>query len=111
MRLRFQLPASVLPLTVERATLHLRVRAPSRRVAVAGVRRRPAGAVWPAWTSPADPIRVEVTDAATAHGPTTDGGLYLSVSIANVGPEPAPETPWRIDVLGLEVVGRTAGGP
>jgi hypothetical protein len=108
MRLRFQLPAAVLPLEVERAVLRLRVRAPARRVAVAG---DAAGRPVPLFAaeSPAEPVRVEVTDPALLRLDPR-GGLLLTVSIADPGPAPV-DTPWRIDELGLDVVGRTGGGP
>ncbi|MFO0797790.1 MAG: hypothetical protein U0804_09945 [Gemmataceae bacterium] len=100
--LRFQLPPSVLPLEVERAVLRLRVRAPGRRVAV----RAGAETLFVA-DGPAEPVRVEITDARHLR-PDADGGLLLTVSITD--PAPAP-VPWKIEELGLDVVGRTAGGP
>jgi hypothetical protein len=105
MLLRFQLPASVRGLKVERATLHLRVRAPSRRVAVGGLADgRPVAL--DSKDSPAEPIRVEVDDAKLLRV-DEQGGLHFSLSVANLGNE-ILDTPWRIESLGLEVAGRLA---
>lgn len=105
MRLRFQLPATVLPLDPERAALHLWVRAPSRRVAISGLA---AGRSVPLFAadSPADPIRVELADPELLRL-DPEGGLHVVVAITNLG---APEREWRIESIGLEVVGRTGGG-
>jgi len=107
MRLRFQLPESVVPMTVERAILHLRVRAPSRRVAVDGLADDQPVPIFAA-ENPAEPIRLEIADPRLIR---TDeqGGLHLVLSITNVG-DAVPETPWRIETLGLEVVGKTDAG-
>jgi len=59
--LRFQVPESVLPLAVERATLHLQVRAPGRRVSVAGLADGRPVPVWGA-ENPAAPVRVDLPD-------------------------------------------------
>jgi hypothetical protein len=105
MVLRFQVPESVRPLAVERATLHLHVRAAGRRVSVAGLADGRPIPVWEA-ESPSAPVRVEVTDGPLLR--TDDqGGLHLKLTITNAGTSP-PETPWRIESLGLEVVGRVA---
>jgi len=100
--LRFQLPPSVLPLEVERAVFRLRARAPGRRVAVTA-----EGVSLFAADSPAEPIRVEITDPRQLR-PDADGGLRFTLSITDAGPAPVP---WKIEELGLDVVGRTAGGP
>jgi hypothetical protein len=105
MDLRFQLPPSVRPLTVERATLTLRVRAPSRRVAIGGLadgRPFPLEVV----ESPVEPVRVEVTDERLLR-PDDQGGVHLTVTITNVGEGPF-DSQWRIEGVGLEVVGRVA---
>jgi hypothetical protein len=103
MVLRFQVPGSVRPLAVERATLNLQVRAPGRRVTIAGLA---AGRPVPLWEAeaPTTPARVDLTDGSLLR--TDDqGGLLLKLTIANTGSTP-PDTPWRIEALGLEVVGR-----
>jgi hypothetical protein len=103
MLLRFQVPESVRPLAVERATLHLQVRAVGRRVSVAGLADGRPVPLWEA-ESPSAPVSVEVTDGPLLR--TDDqGGLHLKLTITNAGTSP-PDTPWRIESLGLEVVGR-----
>jgi hypothetical protein len=113
-RLRFELPRSALPLQVERATLTVRVRAPSRRVSVQGYDAEKTIALKEA-DSPIDPIRVDVTDPRFLQ-PDSEGCLYLGVEIggrlgANAAEEDARNAEldelWRIESIGLEVVGRT----
>jgi len=101
MRLRFQLPASVLPLEVESATLYARVRTPGRRFTVSGIAD---GQTVPlvAIDSPAEPIRLEIADARLLR-PDDRGGLHLNVAVTGTG-----ESKWAIEALGLDVVGRTA---
>jgi hypothetical protein len=100
MRLRFQLPPSVLPLEVERATLVARVRAPGRRFAVAGVAD---GELVPlvAVDSPTEPVRLEITESRLLRR-DAQGGLLLNVAVTGPG-----DGRWAIEALGLEVVGRT----
>ena len=110
LRLRFVLPPAVLPMTVERATLTLRVRAPSRRVTVT------AGGVKLAEVeSPTEPVRVEITDPKALQ-PDGEGGLSLTVAVgdrADDAGRPADvrvvkaDDPWRIEAVGLAVSGRT----
>jgi hypothetical protein len=111
MRLRFRLPPSVLPLTVERATLRAKVRASSRKFAVVGY----AGEEVVRLTqveSPIDPVRVDVTDRRLVN-PDADGYLYLGVEVGErVGPPSGDpkqvelDEKWWIESLALEVVGR-----
>lgn len=103
MVLRFQVPESVRPLAVERATLSLQVRAPGRRVTVAGLAAGRPVTLWEA-EAPTAPARVDLTDGALLRM-DDQGGLLLKLTIANAGPTP-PDTPWRIEALGMEVVGR-----
>jgi len=107
MRLRFQLPSSILPFHGGRATLVARVRAPWRQVAVAGVGD---GGPIPLYemVGPVEPIRIEIADERALRT-DSGGGLLLDLVIG------APMTPggnsdeseWVIESLGLEVVGRT----
>jgi hypothetical protein len=108
MPLRFVPPATVLPLDVERAVLRLQVRAPGRRVTVTGTADGRAVPLFAA-ESPAGPVRVEITNPRLLR-PDADGGLHLTVAVTDPGPAPA-EGLWRIDELGLDVTGRTAGAP
>jgi hypothetical protein len=103
MRLRFQLPPAVLPLKVERARFFANVKAPSRRVSVAGHadgRDVPLHQV----ESPLDPIRVEITGDRLLQL-DADGGLHVTLAVGERRGAGAGE--WALDGLGLEVVGRT----
>jgi hypothetical protein len=113
-RLRFELPRSVLPLKVERASLLVRVRAPSRKVSVLGYDGENSIALKEI-ESPIDPLRVVVTDPRFLQ-PDSEGCLYLGLDISGrVGASSAdPEARdveldevWRIESIGLEVSGRT----
>ncbi|MBX9580450.1 MAG: hypothetical protein K2X87_09090, partial [Gemmataceae bacterium] len=110
LRLRFVLPPAVVPLAVERATLTVRVRAPSRRVTVAG-----DGVVLREVESPAEPVRVEITDPKALQ-PDAGGGLSFTVAVGgrtDADGKPADvrlvnaDGQWRIEAVGLEVSGRT----
>jgi hypothetical protein len=129
MELRFQLPPSVLPLAVERLRLSMKVRTPARRVTVSGHADAGLVALFDA-ENPLDPIVLDVTDPRLLR-PDPDGGLRLTLKIGEqVMPEPPGKTPppgkspptgtpkapgreveqfWKIESLGVEVVGRTAG--
>jgi hypothetical protein len=111
MRLRFRLPPSVRPLTVERATVRAKVRASSRKFAVVGYAGNEVIRLAQV-ESPIDPVRVDVTDARLIT-PDADGYLYLGIEIGErLGSASGDPThveldeKWRIESLGLEVVGR-----
>jgi hypothetical protein len=113
MHLRFQLPAEVLPLEVERARLVARVDAPSRRLTVSG---RPQGGAPVELTRADNPqgvVRVDITERRLLHL-DEGGGLHLDVNFSGPsrrgGPLDAEES-WKIHYLELEVVGTTKGGP
>jgi hypothetical protein len=111
MPLRFQLPASVLPLDVAGATLHLHIRAPGRRVTVtAGADGSPV--TLHTAESPLDPIRVDVADPRLLR-PDNGGGLTLTVGVSEPvgggGGAFDREGGWAIESLTLEVRGRRAG--
>ncbi|HEV3437975.1 MAG TPA: hypothetical protein VG122_11475 [Gemmata sp.] len=145
MELRFQLPLSVLPLTIERVQLSAKVRTPGRRFTVSGHGEKGLVQVFNA-ESPLDPIQININDPQLLHI-DPDGGLRLTVTIGeeNQSPVPAKTSPpvkgspgkkgplggkeppggkesantekvaiqstdllWKIESLGLEVVGRTA---
>ncbi|TMQ34712.1 MAG: hypothetical protein E6K70_06190 [Planctomycetota bacterium] len=111
MHLRFQLPAEVLPLKVERARLAAKITAPSRRVTVAG--RTEGGPVEiHRVESPLDPIRVEITDERLLHL-DEEGGLHLNLVVSDLlgdaqegqdGSQKIDE--WTIEYLELEVTGQ-----
>src|SRR5262249_23999369 len=62
MRLRFQLPAEVLPFRIEQARLNYRIDAPSRRITVAGIADGNPVELHRV-EAPLDPVQVEIKDA------------------------------------------------
>ncbi|HEV8060201.1 MAG TPA: hypothetical protein VGP68_10025 [Gemmataceae bacterium] len=104
-RLRFQLPAAVLPLNIQSARLSFKMRAPSRGVVINGFS---AGEAVPlrSLTSPFGIEQVEISDARLLQL-DKHGALYLSIAVSDVRTE-ATVDPWHLDWLGLEVHGRTA---
>lgn len=107
MRLRFQVPASVRPLTVESARLTIKLIAPGRGVVLGG----PGGgeaSVLRRLTSPLGTEVVDLRDPALLR-PDEHGAISFSVQI---GPSPAgggERNQWRLESAGLELRGRTAG--
>jgi hypothetical protein len=113
LHLRFQLPAAVLPLKVERARLIVKINAPSRRVIVSGrdgeqlveLRRE---------DSPLDPIRVDIADERLLHL-DAEGGLHLNLTVSNPAAAASgklhaqAEQPWRLEYAELEVSGTASG--
>ncbi len=114
MRLRFQLPAEVLPFRVERARLFAKASAPARRVTVAGRADGKTVEVFGV-ESPLAPVEVELTDERFLRL-DADGGLLLNVAVSAPGgggadgnqPVPTGEK-WRIEYLELEVTGQVEG--
>jgi hypothetical protein len=112
MRLRFQLPAEVLPLRIEQARFTFRIDAPSRRIAVAGVAEGNLIELQVV-ESPLDPVRVEIKDARLLHL-DAEGGLPLQFAIsdpiksgASESGTAQPDAKWSIEYLELEVIGTT----
>jgi hypothetical protein len=110
MLLGFRLPPSVLPFTIERATLRARVRTPSRQFSVIGYADgQPT--VLRAVESPIDPVEVVITDPRLLRL-DADGFLHIGIEVSGrVGDEADPgviqlDDTWRIESLTLEVVGR-----
>jgi len=112
-RLRFQLPPSVLPLAVEKATLVARVRAPGRRFGVSAViEGKPA--LSQSTQNLLGSIRVEIADPRALQVDPA-GGLLVEIAMSErIGPDGRemkarasdPEQKWQIESLGLEVTGR-----
>ena len=112
MRLRFRLPQSVLSMTIERATMHVRVRAPSRKITVSGYADGQPVKLHEV-ESPVSPILVNVTDARMLQ-PDADGYLYLKLDVGEqLGAAAADarqadlDDGWKIESIALEVVGRS----
>jgi hypothetical protein len=114
MELRFQLPATALPLTVERARLSVKIDAPFRRVALlAG--RGDAQMELHDIDSPLDPIRVDIRNERLLQL-DPEGGLYVTLKIGESveGDKPIDKSTrqdkWTIEYLELEVSGRMGSG-
>jgi hypothetical protein len=115
-RLRFQLPESVLPFEIEKATLVARVHAPGRKLTVAGVADGKPIALHES-LNVLESVRIDITDPRALRLDGA-GGLFLEVAVSGrIGPDgreiptrPSdPELKWQIDEVGLEVRGRTRG--
>jgi hypothetical protein len=107
MRLRFQIPASVLPLIVERARLTVKLYAPSREVVIgvlAGTDAIPLRRL----TGPLGIEQVEIDDPRLLR-PDEQGVLSLNLVIGEVRGGSAEQVLWRLESVGLEVRGRTPG--
>jgi hypothetical protein len=111
MRLRFQLPPSVLPLVVERARLVARVHAPGRRFSVGGYSEGGKPVELWATDDPAGPVEVDVTQKDLLQLDAR-GGLELNVVVGKHPDEEAlsslgsSEGRWKMDGLALEVTGQ-----
>jgi hypothetical protein len=111
MVLGFRLPPSVLPFTIERATLRARVHTPSRRFSVAGYAADDQPTTLRAVESPIDPVEVTITDPRMLRL-DADGFLHIGIEVSGrVGGEADPgivqlDDTWRIESLTLEVIGR-----
>jgi hypothetical protein len=110
--LRFQLPAVVLPLKVERARLVAKIDAHARRVTVAG-QADGAFVELHRQENPLGAIQVDITDERFLHL-DPDGGLHLSLNISDALQERAAHSPtddgppkWTIEYIELEVSGKT----
>jgi hypothetical protein len=112
LHLRFQLPAVVLPFTVQQARLVLKINAPGRRVTISGY--LPAGGLVELYRAenPLDPIRLDVADERVLHV-DEDGGLHVNLSMNSVAASTPPgkgdvvrDEKWSIEYLDLEVSGR-----
>src|SRR3954447_3341733 len=104
-RLRFQLPAEVLPLTIQNAKLTLRMQAALREVVVSGVAGAEAVPLR-RLTSPTGVEQIEISDPRMLQL-DKQGALFVSLDISDVRGE-ATRDVWRLDWVGLEVRGRTA---
>jgi hypothetical protein len=104
-RLRFQLPASALPLEVEGARFSVGLNAPAREVvlgAVAGGDAVPLRRL----TDPVGVERVEIDDPRLLR-PDGQGALYLNVVVGEARGVNAARNVWRLESPALEVRGRT----
>ena len=104
-RLRFQLPAEVLPMTVQSARLEFKLRAPLREVTISGFAD---GAAVPLrrLTSPFGIDQIDISDPRMLQL-DKNGSLFLNVEVGALHSETTGDL-WHLDWLGLEVRGRTA---
>jgi len=106
MYLRFQIPASVLPMKIKEARLFAKVMAPGRNLQVfghAGGERKVLKAI----ANPIDPFQLNIIEPDLL---TLDdrGGIHLSLVIGDVSQKDDEQPPkWTIEVLNLEIVGDT----
>jgi hypothetical protein len=106
MRLRFQVPPSVLPLEVEGARFSVKLNAPAREVALgayAGGDAVPLRRL----SNPVGVERVEIDDPRLLR-PDGHGALYLNVVVGEAHGPNAEWNVWRVESPALEVHGRTA---
>jgi hypothetical protein len=115
--LRFQIPTVLLPVTVQRGRLVIRVAGPVVRLEVAGLRANLKDIVpIKTWNDPVGTLSWELTDSE-ALSLSADGGLLLRVSAGDpklVDQVAAASNPdvklsyWRIESLALELDVKTA---
>jgi hypothetical protein len=108
MPLRFQVPVELLPLTVERARLALRIHAPGRRITIASSDNGKPSEIHRV-ESPATPIRLTLTDAKLL-SLDKEGALYLTLGVSEPreGARGGVGEKWTIQYIELEITGRTA---
>lgn len=106
MRLRFQIPASVLSLKIERARLSLRLTAAARDVAIDGV----AGGQTVPLRRVNSPLGVEQIDIEDPRllQPDEHGALYVEMTLGEA--RGAEQDTWRLERAALEIRGKTAAG-
>jgi hypothetical protein len=104
MDLRFQMPESVSPLKLEKAILTVRVRAPGWKLVMKGSKEAGTPIIHQA-DSPLDAVRLELTDEKLLQLDER-GGWQMSLSL-DTG-DKRSETRWKIEILSLEVQGKTA---
>lgn len=79
MHLRFQLPATLLPFSVERVLFHAKARTPGRHLIVTGIADADEIPLYDA-ENPLDPIRLELSDPRLLRL-DPDGGLHIKLKI------------------------------
>ena len=120
--LRFQVPAVLLPVEVERAHVVLQVTGPVGKLEIAGVGQNEAGhknaVPLKTWIDPWGKLSLEITQAELLPI-SADGGLLLRVSggdperpeLTQPDPENSSNIRWRIEWLSLELDVKTARAP
>ncbi len=108
MELRFQLPAAVLPLRVDRAALFAQASTPSRPFSIYDTANGKPESLFRA-EAPTEAIRIEIADPAILKL-DQQGGLHLHVAVGEVAAGAQVDAPWKIESLALEIVGQTGPG-
>ena len=104
LHLRFQLPAAVLPLTLERARLSAKIDARGRRVILSSLVDGAAEEIYRG-DNPLGPFEVEIADVRLLKL-DKDGGLHMNLKIQSP-PQTQPAGEWVIEYIELEVMGQT----
>jgi hypothetical protein len=118
--LRFQIPGALLPVSVQRGRLVIRVEGPVVRLEVAGLRSNREEIVpIKTWTDPVGTLSLDLTDGELL-SLTADGGLMLRVSggdpnrgdgsLLTADPD-AKVSYWHIESLALELHVKTTEAP
>jgi len=111
MRLRFQVPESLLPFSVKRARLVIKITAPGRHFRIGAYEGDKQVELYAA-DGPVDVIAVDITREAQLRLDER-GALYVNVAVSELPAQQqgngagGPESRWSIDTIDLEVEGRT----
>ena len=106
--LRFECPAEILPLRVQRAKLSVAINAPSRELEIAGL----LGDRIVTLASHQSPVGVMQFDIRRTDvlQPDSGGGILLGVNVGDLegeGMDSTIKAGWKIDEVRLEITGRT----
>ena len=99
------MPVAVLPLTIQSARLAVKIRAPSREVAISGF---VDGTATPLrrLTSPFGIEQIDISDPLMLQL-DKQGALFVSIEVSDKRSE-ATRDSWYLDWVGLEIRGETA---
>jgi hypothetical protein len=103
MKIRFQVPASVLPVTLESARLTFRLLAPLREVSVTAFKDG-QGVLLSRLSNPIGNERIEISDPQLLQVDKA-GCLYINIEVGDLRGE--DRNVWRLEWASLEVRGRT----
>lgn len=108
--LRFQVPATMIPLGVDRASLKLKISAPLREVTVSSGNRDAMAAIWTR-NSPVGTFNIPLM-ATSSQQLDADGGFYVALKVGNVqldaleqSEQGTQDRNWLVDSMQLEIEG------
>jgi hypothetical protein len=114
--LRFQIPAVLLPVAIERGQVTVQVNGPVKKLALGGLDQKTKTMLpLKMWTDPVGSLSFEITDPSLLTV-SQDGGLLLHVSAGETDPSEQPLTDdlqsslksyWQIESLNLELMVKT----